>query len=745
MKRIIVLITVLFVILLQSCTSISDMELDECKREQTETIQAGSVGHGFIVLPHGRLIDDPKFVISGSASLLAENFDLDSMYNQYLILDPQIFRFDPQGVYTIKFDYRILSVSPEGDSNFETVMFSSLGGAEEKWISSLNLTSPVDTRETAEFTFHLLEFPDYELSWNVTRTGSIVIDNIEVYNSHGILVAYENFESPTVQTAQVFLPTARVGQPYFCIPAVYGTGMKPIKVLPTGANLPPGLSVNAEGQVEGIPQQEGDYTVSLIYSDSVGTLSHLAYNLSVVPENEISEYRVVGRKTNLPNQIAYSYEPYYEPFRNPLKGIRDDASSVKNHPWSTLGRQYIEWNTIERDSCDTVEHIKQVTDEVAAGVNLYNVKIIPRVYLRWPPDGNYWPKDLKSGDYYSKEFKERLFKLIQKMGEAWDEDPRVAYIEMGLIGDWGEHHDPGFGNLGFEEAHPVPYEDEFAQAFYEAFPHKHVMHRYPRDFKGYPFGLHWDTFGGYDNGYYATDSDAMTQELLKPEHVNAWKIAPRGGEIDPTFLGYPSWDSESFYLLIKEHDQRLISLIKELHWNHLAFLNDFPEENSEVWEKAAAIHNELGYTFVIDEAKISSYLWQSEFTISINLSNTGSSPFYYDWPLQIVLLDPDTHRVLWKSLWEGVDICSWLPNETYTYEQTFEVPWLPDGEYLVALAILDPSGMTPAVRFANKNYFNGGYTPLGRIGIGRSLEDYSFNGFDDLAGDRSLYYLPSTD
>jgi hypothetical protein len=367
------------------------------------------------------------------------------------------------------------------------------------------------------------------------------------------------------------------------------------------------------------------------------------------------------------------------------------------------------------------------------------------VGLRWPPDGNYWPKDLKSGDYYSKEFKERLFKLIQKMGEAWDEDPRVAYIEMGLIGDWGEHHDPGFGNLGFEEAHPVPYEDEFAQAFYEAFPHKHVMHRYPRDFKGYPFGLHWDTFGGYDNGYYATDSDAMTQELLKPEHVEAWKTAPRGGEIDPTFLGYPSWDSESFYLLIKEHDQRLISLIKELHWNHLAFLNDFPEENSEVWEKAAAIHRALGYTFVIDEAKISSYLWQSEFTISINLSNTGSSPFYYDWPLQIVLLDPDTHRVLWKSLWEGVDIRSWLPNETYTCEQTFEVPWLPDGEYLVGLAILDPSGMTPAVRFANKNYYNGGYTPLGRIGIGGDLEDYSFDGFDDLAGDRSLYYLPSTD
>ena len=33
-------------------------------------------------------------------------------------------------------------------------------------------------------------------------------------------------------------------------------------------------------------------------------------------------------------------------------------------------------------------------------------------------------------------------KLVEKAGQAWDNDPRVAYVEMGIIGEFGEHHDP---------------------------------------------------------------------------------------------------------------------------------------------------------------------------------------------------------------------------------------------------------------------------------------------------------------
>ena len=46
------------------------------------------------------------------------------------------------------------------------------------------------------------------------------------------------------------------------------------------------------------------------------------------------------------------------------------------------------------------------------------------------------------GDYSSDQFKRRALRLIQRLGTVWDNDPRVAYIELGLIGRWGEQHSP---------------------------------------------------------------------------------------------------------------------------------------------------------------------------------------------------------------------------------------------------------------------------------------------------------------
>lgn len=46
------------------------------------------------------------------------------------------------------------------------------------------------------------------------------------------------------------------------------------------------------------------------------------------------------------------------------------------------------------------------------------------------------------GGYFAPEFNERVTAFVKKLGQAWDNDPRVAFVEMGIIGEWGEHHDP---------------------------------------------------------------------------------------------------------------------------------------------------------------------------------------------------------------------------------------------------------------------------------------------------------------
>lgn len=75
---------------------------------------------------------------------------------------------------------------------------------------------------------------------------------------------------------------------------------------------------------------------------------------------------------------------------------------------------------------------------------------------------------------------------MAKLGQAWDEDPRIFAVQMGLIGHFGEHH------------HPAPTAEQrrlLAEAFKKAFKHKPVLVRHnDAEFMQAGFGIYYDTF-----------------------------------------------------------------------------------------------------------------------------------------------------------------------------------------------------------------------------------------------------------
>lgn len=115
---------------------------------------------------------------------------------------------------------------------------------------------------------------------------------------------------------------------------------------------------------------------------------------------------------------------------------------------------------------------------------------------------------------------------------------------------------------------------------------------------------------------------------------------------------------------------------------------------------------------------------------------------YYPWPIEFSLLDRATRQAVWKTQFQGVDIRKWFPHgKGYEVANTLTCPPdLPSGTYIVALAILDPAGYFPAVRFAISNYYKGGRHPVGLIGIGGPSGGLLPNDFDDPAQDGSLRY-----
>lgn len=510
------------------------------------------------------------------------------------------------------------------------------------------------------------------------------------------------------------------------------------------------------------------------------------------------------------DMATVSYDEYEPAFRNPMKGFReffspgiDRVREEYPYPYGTMIKEYMQWNMIEDDPSDGVDKIIAYSNHRWADVEDINMKVIPRVYLVWvepwhggrpknpnnPDDLNgwHWPEGIApesgpykqipnsvgayvkeedkdkpiTGGYFDPAFPERVEKLVEKLGEAWDNDPRVAYVEMGIIGEWGEHHDPDLSTYWPPHDEPehvanrtwIPgMEKTLGDAFAKAFKNKKVMVRYAYEFKDYEFGIYWDSW-------------SQPQEIVRGYEEmrklgDRWKTQPIGGEITWNWGGLARF--KSFEEVVADDTTRayVIEQIRNLHCNHLGGITWADFNDPEFREDAAVLQKAMGYRFVTDRFTYNRNVDSGEeLNLSFNVTNTGSSPFYYDWPVEIALLDAETHEKVWGKVCDDVKISQWMPGEDWSKEtERYETPApvykvsekirldkdIARGKYILAVGILDPAGMVPSIRFANENYFEGGYHPIGYVGIGGEKVDrveIPDNMFFDIQSDQTLHYI----
>jgi len=442
------------------------------------------------------------------------------------------------------------------------------------------------------------------------------------------------------------------------------------------------------------------------------------------------------------NEITVRPEEYPRALRNPLKGFRPRRRDG-SHEWGTLCRVYIKWNEIENGEADGVDRIRAASDRLWRDVEKHNVKVIPRVYLHWPPDRNYWPADLAPGDYSSARFKRRLVRLVGRLGECWDDDPRVAWVQMGLIGKWGEHHGP---------APDAAMQKLLGDAFTKAFRNKLVTVRHSWEFKGYGFGIYWDSWA---------HSQQMKRHGGGIEKLGArWKTAPMAGEVAYNWGRYKVQPGESptDTLVDPAHRSFLVDSIRRLHCSNLGWVAEYDARKPGARYGAEEVQKAFGWRFVIDEVRYPARIERGRsFRVSFVVRNTGSAPFYYKWPVELGLLDARTKKPVWRQTFKDLDVRKWLPGDgwnskekrytvapkAYAARGEFTVPGsLRPGVYVLALAILDPAGMLPSARFAVRNYLQGGRHPIGTVGVGRDAGSTKLDEkmFDDPAKDGTLHY-----
>jgi fibronectin type 3 domain-containing protein len=445
-------------------------------------------------------------------------------------------------------------------------------------------------------------------------------------------------------------------------------------------------------------------------------------------------------------------EEYPIALRNPLMGFRPNTSAGSTYsgePYATVTRCYIRWNEIENDESDTIDKIKTVCNTMWRDAEKYNVKVIPRVYLDWDSaSGNeYWPADMTAGDYTSEQFKTRLRRLIQRLGQCWNNDPRVAWVQMGIIGWWGEQETPW---------PTAEIQQLMGDEFTAAFPNKKVIVRRPADaFTAYPFGGYLDSWANW--GKETTDGAAA--DYLNTTQAR-WKVNVWEGESAYNCCDYQIQPGDSPDDTMKDpvHLNFMIDTIRKRHCSALGWVSGYTKSDPLAAAGAEEVQRAFGYRYLLDEVTYPDTLTPGAgFSVQFKVTNVGSTPFYHNWPVEISLLNPSTKAVVWHDTFDGCDIRNWMPGDQYnsttrvytvpavvnTVTGTFQLPaGFAAGEYILALAILDPAGMLPSARFSTVNYFNGGRHPIGYTGVNvtPSQTQLSSGLFNDPASDRSLYY-----
>jgi len=456
--------------------------------------------------------------------------------------------------------------------------------------------------------------------------------------------------------------------------------------------------------------------------------------------------------------------PYTKALRNPLKGFT--TRGIYDHEWATLAHTYIKWNEIENHESDGIDKIRRVTDEMWGDIASRNIKVIPRVYLHWSGNRKYWPADMTPDDYTSEQFKRRVVRLVERLGILWDTDPRVAFVELGIFGKWGEQHSP----FPTDEMQKL-----VADAYAKAFKNKRVsVRRNWEKFQSQPFGEYWDSWAHFDqmwpHGNSIAQLNSAESRYLKTYIGGEVAYDWGNSDIQP---GPSPTDSVAKAI----HRNFVINSLRWLHCTQLRWIENYDTSNEAARAGADLIQQAFGYRYSLEKVAFSPSITQGSLRVVLHVKNVGSAPFYYDWPLEVSLLDPDDRRVVWRQTFDETDIRDWLPGDGWTapdwsptsrwneYEpnknwtdrtpgwatppKTYEASGdfkltLPTGRYVLALAVLDPSGQLPSLRFATSQYFNGGRHPIGIVAVnqgngGPLPEDMLF---DDPAKDDSLHYSP---
>jgi hypothetical protein len=398
-----------------------------------------------------------------------------------------------------------------------------------------------------------------------------------------------------------------------------------------------------------------------------------------------------------PDRFPHSMEFCYLPMRGLMDQAVDPNGSTRyEYDWTPLEEQ-LDMTTARHCQLIFRIYLEYPGKPIAIPQFLIDkgVKI-----TRWAePDENQLNL---TPDYSNPVLRNAIKAFIAALGQKYDGDPRIAFITAGLLGKWGEWHDWPRSDLFAS----IPVQQEVMDAYAAAFQTTKILLRYPSGENDpthapnaeAPFGFHDDSFAWATLETGRPEDDWYFMARIKkagPQAMNKWKTYPIGGEIRPEL-----WEN-SFTDTPHEKQQDFDRCVRE---THVSWLMDtglasprypLPENR---YEKAVESVQKMGYELHLAAAECLRSDGTGEVTVTVE--NRGVAPFYYDWPVELGLLNPEGTPIrTWAMPWK---LSTLLPGNSVVWKsRQLTLPINAPENCRLAIRIPNPMPSGKPLRLAN--------------------------------------------
>ncbi|MFD4555383.1 carbohydrate-binding protein [Streptomyces sp. NPDC058469] len=462
------------------------------------------------------------------------------------------------------------------------------------------------------------------------------------------------------------------------------------------------------------------------------------------------------------------------PLDNPLKGFarfyQPGADQNTGYPHS-LTWSYFGLSEVMNDSSNCRLYDWSVLDDALTETASYGNQAAIRFYMEYPGGSGthpanaippcfaghvdnrtnaYW--NTTSPDYDSAYLLDALKNFIAAFGARYDNDPRIGFIHMGLVGLWGEWHTWPYDTDTSSDSYPnyMPTDAhgaEIIKAYNSAFTHTKIEVRYPESGGGAAdslpaVGYHDDSFcfreGSPQAGVTLPTSMggasySQLQKALEQGVENRWTTASMGGEVRPEIqsTAFDNWPGGSGAV----DNMKACLELEHTTWKINEGSANYDPNNANV---AAAVRL-MGYDLTVDHAYFHDTA-QGSTTVGVRITNNGVAPFYYPWTVSLGLKNSAGQVVkTWATPW---DLRKVMPAKIrafpdwgvgadptyldYGYAQYFDtsvdLSGVTAGGYQLVMKAKNPledvSASAKKLRFANAGQNQDGWLDLGAMTVG---------------------------